>query len=134
MSEGKYLYFKDQFEILETELKKTLDDTYDFFKKYDEINPADSTIKIKNIMDKISELKKKEYELRGELNNQQFTSAEEATNELNGDNINITDNAKHNQILKDNTHMFNHHTSYGIIMVFSICAMAYLSQPKMIAN
>ena len=64
MSEGKYLYFKDQFEILETELKKTLDGTYDFFKKYDEINPADSTIKIKNIMDKISELKKKEYELR----------------------------------------------------------------------
>ena len=53
-------------------------------------------------MDKISELKKKEYELRGELNNQQFTSAEEAINELNGDNINIVDNAKYNQILKDN--------------------------------
>jgi len=134
MSEGKYLYFEEQFTILETELKRTLDETYDFFKKYDEINPADSTIKIKNVMDKISELKKKEYELRGELNNQQFTSAEEAINELNGDNINIVDNEKYNQILKDNTHMFNLHTSYGIILALSICAMAYLSQPKMIAN
>ena len=134
MSEAKYVYCKDQFDILETELKHTLDETHLFFKKYDDINPADSTLKMKGIMNKIAELKQTEYDVRSELNNQQFDSAGEVINDPNKNNIHINDKEQYNQVLKDKIYMYNHHTSYGIILFIGICSMAYLSQPIKIEN
>jgi hypothetical protein len=133
MSQGKYEYFKDQFTNLETELNITLDETHDFFLDYDDINPADSTLKIRSIMNKIAELKLTEDDLRTEIKNQQFDSAEEANN-TNDNNININENERYKDVLKDKIYMYNHHTSYGIILFIGICSMAYLSQPVKIGN
>ena len=48
--------------------------------------------------------------------------------------INIEENEQYKQVLKDNIYMYNHHTSYGIILIIGICSMAYLSQQKKIVN
>jgi hypothetical protein len=130
MSKDKYLYFKDQFNILETELKDTLDKTHSFFKKYEEIHPADSTLKIKTILTKISELKQTDNNIRNEIYNQQLDGIEEVNNSTNANNI--IENEQYSEILKDKIYMFNHHTSYGIILLAGICSMAYLSQPKIV--
>ncbi len=132
MAESKYKYFKTQFNMLEVDLEQTLNETYGFFKKYDDINPADSTLKMKNIMEKIAELKQKEYDLRIEIRDQQFDSTEEVINE--NSIINIEENEQYKQVLKDKIYMYNHHTSYGIILIIGICSMAYLSQQKKIVN
>ncbi len=134
MSEGKYLYFKEQFDMLEVELKHTLDETHKFFIDYDDINPADSTLKIKAIMNKIAELKQTDDDLRNELMNQQFDSTEEANNNNNVNNININENERYSDVLKDKIYMYNHHTSYGIILLIGICSMAFLSQPQKVVN
>ena len=132
MSRGKYDYFREQFDMLESELEQTLKETHGFFKNYDDINPADSTLKMKNIMEKIAELKQKEYDLRIEIRDQQFDSTEEAINKNNI--INIEENEQYKQVLKDKIYMYNHHTSYGVILVIGICSMAYLSQQKKMVN
>jgi hypothetical protein len=132
MAESKYLYFKEQFTKIEVELEQTLNNTYDFFKNYDDINPADSTLKMKNIMEKIAELKQKDYDLRIEIRDQQFDITEEVINE--DSIINIEENEQYKQILKDKIYMYNHHTSYGIILVIGICSMAFLSRQKQIVN
>jgi len=134
MSEGKYIYFKDNFDILENELNHTLDETHIFFKKYDDINPQDSTLKIRAIMNKIKELKQTDDDLRNELMNQQFDSTEEVNNNTNAVNININENERYSDVLKDKIYMYNHHTSYGIILLIGICSMAFLSQPQKVAN
>jgi len=133
MTEGNYLYFEDGFDILETELKDTLDETHTFFKNYEEINPADSTLKIETIINKISELKQYDEDLRNELTTAQIESTEEVINNMDTINI-INKNEQYDEVLKDKIYMYNHHTSYGIFLFLGICSMAYLSQPARLSN
>lgn len=138
MGEKKnYQYFKNKFNSLENNLQVTLDNTITFFNNYEDTSPDDSGIKYKQIEEKLIELETTEYNLRREMENEQLTRIDELINDLEiseDGETNEIKNEKYKQMLKDRINMYNHTTSYGLILTASILGMIYLSLPLVKKN
>ena len=131
MTENKrYNYFKNKFNKLENDLQLTLTNSVTFFNNYETISPDDSGIKYKQIEEKLIELETTEYNLRKEMEDQQLKAFDELITELDVDGeTQETKDERYKQMLKDRINMYNHTTSYGLVLFASIFGMVYLSLP-----
>lgn len=131
MAENKrYNYFKNKFNKLENDLQLTLTNSVTFFNNYETISPDDSGIKYKQIEEKLIDLQTTEYNLRKEMEDEQLIAVNELITKLDvdGETTEIKDE-KYKQMLKDRINMYNHTTSYGLVLFASIFGMVYLSLP-----
>lgn len=131
MTENKrYNYFRNKFNNLENGLQATLTNSVTFFNNYENISPDDSGIKYKQIEEKLIELETTEYNLRKEMEDQQLKAFDELITELDVDGeTQETKDERYKQMLKDRINMYNHTTSYGLVLFASIFGMVYLSLP-----